>query len=156
MDFAIPAGSRVKLKGGEKRYKYFELVRELKKLRNIGNWCARCSHQKIDTDTGRLDKKRTSVHHPNCSIVEIGQNTKKSPGDLWKLAITHTPMENYQLTMMWKTLERVKNEHNDGNDNGMKLPNQDKIRTLGKKGTLQILGDTGSWHDQTRGDERKN
>ena len=30
---------------------------------------------------------------------------------------------------------------------GMKLPNQEKIR---------ILGNIGSWHHQTRGDERKN
>ena len=39
---------------------------------------------------------------------------------------------------------------------GMEPPNQDKIRTLGKKENLQILGYLGSWHHQTSGDERKN
>ena len=38
--------------------------------------------------TGGLGNKRTSGDHPNYSIVEIGQNTKKSPGDLMRLAVT--------------------------------------------------------------------
>ena len=29
-----------------------------------------------------LGNKRTSGDHPNYKIIEIGQNTKKSPGDL--------------------------------------------------------------------------
>ena len=32
--------------------------------------------------SGELGNNRTSEDHPNCSIVEIGQNTEKSPGDL--------------------------------------------------------------------------
>ena len=39
---------------------------------------------------------------------------------------------------------------------GMELPNQDKIRTLGEKKNRQILGKLGGWHHQTSGDERKN
>ena len=31
--------------------------------------------------TGGFGNKRTSVDHPNYCIVEIGYNTKKSPGD---------------------------------------------------------------------------
>ena len=38
---------------------------------------------------------------------------------------------------------------------GMELPNQDKIRTLGDKENLQILADIGSWHHQTTGYEKK-
>ena len=38
---------------------------------------------------------------------------------------------------------------------GMKLQNQEKIRTLWRKGKQQILGDTGSRHHQTSGNERK-
>ena len=30
---------------------------------------------------------------PNYSIVEIGQNTEKNPGYLWRLAVTQIPME---------------------------------------------------------------
>ena len=31
--------------------------------------------------------------HPNNSIIENGQNTKKSPGDLRRLAVTQTPVK---------------------------------------------------------------
>ena len=36
----------------------------------------------------------------NDSIIENGQNTKKSPGDLRRLAVTQTPVKNHQLTLM--------------------------------------------------------
>ena len=39
---------------------------------------------------------------------------------------------------------------------GMELLNQDNIRTLGKKGNVQILGHLGGWHHQTSEDERRN
>ena len=35
VDFAVPADHRIKLKGCEKKDKYLDLVRELKKLRNM-------------------------------------------------------------------------------------------------------------------------
>ena len=35
MDFAVPADHRVKLKEGEKKEKYLDLARELKKLWNM-------------------------------------------------------------------------------------------------------------------------
>ena len=40
------------------------------------------------------------IDFPNDSIVQIGQNTEKSPGDLKRLAVTQTAMENHQLTLM--------------------------------------------------------
>ena len=51
------------------------------------NWCARYSYQRINTWTGGLGNKRTSGDHSNNSIVEISQNTKKSPGDLLSLRL---------------------------------------------------------------------
>ena len=48
----------------------------------------------IGTGTERLGKKRTSRDHPNYSIVELGQNTKKSPENLRRLAVTQPPVEN--------------------------------------------------------------
>ena len=39
------------------------------------------------------------------SIIKISQNTENIPGDLMRLAVTQTPVENYQLTLMWKTLK---------------------------------------------------
>ena len=49
------------------------------------------------TKAGGLGNKRTSGDHSNYSIVEIRQNTEKSPGDLRRLAVTQTPVENHQL-----------------------------------------------------------
>ena len=46
------------------------------------NWHARYSHQRIGTETGGLGNKRMREDYPNNSIVQISQNTKKSPGDL--------------------------------------------------------------------------
>ena len=69
------------------------------------DWGDRYSLQKISTGTGGLGNKRTSGDNPNYSIVEIGQNTEKSPGDLGRLAVTQTPTENPQLTLTWKTLK---------------------------------------------------
>ena len=46
------------------------------------NWCTRYSHQWIGTETGALGNKRTTGDHPNYSIIKIGKNTEKSPGDL--------------------------------------------------------------------------
>ena len=39
----------------------------------------RYSHQRIGKETGGLGNKSTSEDHSNYSIVEIGQNTKRSP-----------------------------------------------------------------------------
>ena len=68
-------------------------------------WCARYCHQKTGTGTGRLRNKRTSGNHPNYNIVEISQNTKKSPGGFSRLAITQIPVENHQLRLVGKTLK---------------------------------------------------
>ena len=48
--------------------------------------------------------------HLNDSIIENGQNTEKSPGDLRSLAVTQTPVKIYQLSLRRKTLK-------DGNGN---------------------------------------
>ena len=54
--------------------------------------------------TGGLESWRTSRDHPNDSIIENGQNTEKSSGDLRRLAVTQTPVKNHQLKLMGKTL----------------------------------------------------
>ena len=45
------------------------------------NWCAQNNPQRIIKGTGRLENQRTSGDHPTYSIIEISQNTEKSPGD---------------------------------------------------------------------------
>ncbi len=36
--------------------------------------------------------------------IENGENTEKRPGDLRRLAVTQTPVNDYQLTQISKTL----------------------------------------------------
>ena len=54
----------------------------------------------LGTGTGGFRNKKTSKDHSNYSIVEIGQNTKKSPGDLRRLTVAQSLVENHQLTLM--------------------------------------------------------
>ena len=95
MDLAVPADLRVKLKGSEKKDKYVDLAKELKKTMehesdNYTNrgWCFWYSHQRIIKGTGGLTNKRLRGSHPNNYIIEIDQNTVKSPGNLRRLAVT--------------------------------------------------------------------
>ena len=41
------------------------------------------------------------------SIIGIGQITKNSPGYFRRLAVTQTPVENYQLTKVSKTIKGI-------------------------------------------------
>ena len=52
------------------------------------NYCVRYSHQRIAIGTGRHGNKRVTRDHPCTSIVVIGQNTEKSPGDRRRLVVT--------------------------------------------------------------------
>ena len=54
----------------------------------------------IAKGTRGLGSWRTSGDHSNDSIVENGQNTKKIPGDLRRLAVTQTPVKNHRQTLM--------------------------------------------------------
>ena len=50
---------------------------------------------------------RVSRVHSNHNIIEIGQNTEKSPGDLRRLAVTQTSVKDHQLKLMRKTLNNM-------------------------------------------------
>ena len=107
MNFAVPVGHIVKLKEREKKDKYLDLARELKKTveherdgDKNRNWYSWHSLQRIYIRTGGHGNKRTSGEHPNDSIVEIGQNTGKSPGDLRRLAVNQTPVINQRRTLV--------------------------------------------------------
>ena len=96
---------RVKLKESEKN-KYQDLSREL------NNWNMKVTVIPIvigdlGTGIGEYGNKRTSDNHPNYSIVEIGQNTKKNPENVRTLILTQTLVRNYQLTPMRKTQKGV-------------------------------------------------
>ena len=112
MDFAVPANHRIKLKENKKKDKYFDLARKLKKTLEYEiddyincDWCFWYSHRRSILGTGGLGNKRTSRDHPNYYIIENGQNTGKSPGDLRRLAVTQIPGKDHQLTLILKTLK---------------------------------------------------
>ena len=120
VDFAILADHRIKLKENDKKDMYLDLARELKKtMEHEGDnytdrdWFFWYSHRRIIKRTGGLGGRRTSGNHPNYYIIEISQNTEKSPGDLRRLAVTQTPVKTHQLKPMWKTTQGVNNNNNN-------------------------------------------
>ena len=108
MDVAVPADHRIKLNESEKKDKYLDFARELKKINmehesdNYTNrdWCFWYSHQRIIKGTGGLGGLRTSGNYQIYNIIENGQNTEKSPGDLRRLAVTQTQVRNDRLKLM--------------------------------------------------------
>ena len=119
VDFTFSADHRVKLKESEKKDKYLDLARELKKLWNMkattipvvidAFWY---SHQMIGTRTGWLGYNRMGGDCPIYIIIENDQNTEKNPGDLRRLAVTQTPVKDHQLTLIWKSLNKYNNNNN--------------------------------------------
>ena len=88
LDFTVTADHRIKLKEREKKDKYLNLARELKKnMEHAGenytnrNWCIW-----ITKGTGRLGIWHTSWDHPNYYIIENDQNTE-TWGDLLSLKL---------------------------------------------------------------------
>ena len=90
--------SQSKIEKTEKRDKYQELARELKKTMEYEvdgdincNWCARFSHQM----TGRLKNSWESRANSNYSIVWVGQNTEE---------IQETKRDFLALKFQWKAI----------------------------------------------------
>ncbi len=50
--------------------------------------------------TGVVGSWWTSGDHSNYCIIENGQNTEKSPGDLRRFAVAQTLEKDHQLTLM--------------------------------------------------------
>ena len=97
----------MKIKENEKRDKYLDLVRETKKAMEYEgdcdtnyNWCTWNNTQRISKGAGGVRNQRMSLDHPNHSIVEVGQNTEKSPGDIRRLTFIQTPVKAHQLTLV--------------------------------------------------------
>ena len=92
MDFAVPADHKIKWKENEKKDKYLDLARELKKLRNIKVTITPIVINAFGIV--RLENKRTSGDHLN-NITDIGQNTEKRPGDLRRFAVIQTSVNDH-------------------------------------------------------------
>ena len=113
MDIDVPTDHWVKLKESEQRDQSQDLARGLEEHESDSdtncNWCAWNSQQKFDTGTGGLVNKGTNWDHLNYNIVEVDQNTEKSPEYLTKLDVIQTPVNNHPLKLVWKTLKIEKN-----------------------------------------------
>ena len=107
VDFAVPADHRINLKEGEKKDKYLDLARELKKLWDMIVTIVPIVIGALGTVTKELLKGLVDLEVGGRveTIAEDGQNTETSPGDLRRLAVTQTPVKNHLLILMWKTLE---------------------------------------------------
>ena len=118
VDFAVPANHRLKIKEDEQIDKYLDLARELKnpvEQASDGdtncNWCAWNGPEEFGRGIGTVGnsspfrlqhcwdwpeywekswRPEDSYCHSDCSIVEIGQNTEKSPGGLRIVIVTQT------------------------------------------------------------------
>ena len=97
VDLAVSAEHRVKLNECEKRDKYADLAKELKKKTTLEhesdnytncNWYYWYSNRRIGMETGGLGNNGSGGDHSNYCIVEIGLN------------ITQTPMKKKQSTLM--------------------------------------------------------
>ena len=77
------------------------------------DWRVQYRHQSIGTGTGGSGNKRTCGNHPNYRFIKIGQNTKKNPGDLRRLSVTQTPVENYQLTLVEKNSQMSRGQNTE-------------------------------------------
>ena len=111
VDFAVPADHRIKLKECEKRDKYFDLARELKRLWNMkvtiipivigafGTVTEGLLKDLEDLEVGdRVENIQTTALLKTARILRRVLET-------WaKLVVTQTPVKDHQLTLMWKTL----------------------------------------------------
>ena len=56
--------------------------------------------KRIGTRTGGRGNNGMGGNCPSFSIIEIGQNTEKSSGDLRRFAVSLTPTKDHQVTLM--------------------------------------------------------
>ena len=115
MDIVVPADHKIKLKESEKKDKYLDLARELKKPWNmkvieipiaVGAYWN--NPQRTGKGTRRLGNKRKSGHHPDYSFIKIGQNIDQSPGDLRRLGVAQTPVKTINQRWCKKNSQRSK------------------------------------------------
>ena len=110
MNVEVLADHRVTLKECKNKGKYLVLARDVKKTvvhESSGNtncnWWLYQDHKRIGKMTRGSVNKKTSGENLNYSIIEIDQNTEKSPGDLRSQAVTQILVRNHRLTLVGKT-----------------------------------------------------
>ena len=82
---------------------------------NNCNWFDCNRPQRLEKRAGKVGNRRISWNHPSYSIGEIGQNIEKSPGDLRRLDVSQTLVNDQQLMPVWKTRKEFNNKNNNNN-----------------------------------------
>ena len=107
-DFTLLTDHRIKLKESEKRDKYLDLTRGLKTIEHEGgddincNWCTLEQSPGVWFGEWRIGNKRTGKDHPDYSIIKIGPNTEKSPGDSSEKSSTNAYVKKSQKSKIIK------------------------------------------------------
>ena len=124
VDFAIPADHRIKLKEREKRDKYLDLARELKKLWNMKVTIIPIVIVAFGTVTKGLlkglgdievgDQVETIQTTALLKTARILRRVLETRGDLLSL---NSPVKGRQFKLMWKTLMNNNDNNNDSNNN---------------------------------------
>ena len=115
--------NRIKLKESEKKDKYLDLARELKKLWNIQvsyinrGRCFWYSHQRIIKGTRELGNKRSNGDHPNYYIIKNGQNTEQSQDDLRRLEETRCHSNSSERPSAKTDAKNSQGVNNNDNNN---------------------------------------
>ena len=65
----------------------------------------------LGMDLGRVGNEWMNQVHSDYNIVEVSYNTEKSPGELRRLAVTQSPVKDYQL--VWKSHKEYHNNNNN-------------------------------------------
>ena len=89
VDFDVLTVHKMKINENEKKEKYFDFAKELRKLWNMKVTDTNCNWRVWNGSHGlrRVGNRRTNRDHPNYTIAEIGQKTDKGPGDLLSLRL---------------------------------------------------------------------
>ena len=61
--------------------------------------------QKLSKKTGGIGNQKKNKNHTDDIILKISRNIQGSPGDQMKFAVTQTPVKDYKLKLMGKTLK---------------------------------------------------
>ena len=111
VDFAVPADYRIKLKECEKKDKYLDLARELKKLWNMQVTIIPIVIGALGTVTKGLLKGLEDLEVGGrvetiqmTALLSTARILRRVPGDLRRLAVTQTLVKNHRLSLIWKAL----------------------------------------------------
>ena len=123
VDFAVPADHRIKLKECEKKDKYLDLARKLKKLWNMKVTIVPIVIGALGTITKGLLKgledlevgERVETIQTTALLrtARILRRVLETWGDLLSLKVQ---WKNYQLMLVWKTQKGVNNDNNDNSE----------------------------------------